>query len=420
MQFHSTSQGDLPKVETLQLALKIGSKGARQQTEVLYGGATVSRENSMRATDRPSIEAGPRQTMFVTGKSLSSSRVLNFSGVNNRSSASRHNAESENVSVTLLSSRNKQANSSVLVSSGLRNTSQKQLGLLTRREPFIKGNSKKSKLKAKKQLRLEPHVLRKKPHTNSYISLHKKDSSTPAGLSASSSAENFSCLQGVGSKIAQPQPLSSKASACLEFLKERIRTQGKHAVIPAERPRRAPQDPQYKRGGAVCFQLALGKETQVERGMRTAQASRATSGSARWRYGAAGKEAATSEERPAVQNPLFLKNPAPPLEGQLDPRRSGSVMQNRLFSRKMNKENHEGLHAALAGQREAVINRGSMLCRVAEGVASQVQVGGSDGALRSDAGGVKEARRGSVGAGQRKYAMQHALGGGKARKRVLR
>ena len=201
VQFHSTSQGDLPKVETLQLALKIGSKGARQQTEVLYGGATVSRENSMRATDRPSIEAGPRQTMFVTGKSLSSSRVLNFSGVNNRSSASRHNAESENVSVTLLSSRNKQANSSVLVSSGLRNTSQKQLGLLTRREPFIKGNSKKSKLKAKKQLRLEPHVLRKKPHTNSYISLHKKDSSTPAGLSASSSAENFSCLQGVGARL---------------------------------------------------------------------------------------------------------------------------------------------------------------------------------------------------------------------------
>ena len=40
-------------------------------------------------------------------------------------------------------------------------------------------------------------------------------------------------------------------------------------------------------------------------------------------------------------------------------------MQNRLFSRKMNKENHEGLHSALAGQREASINRESMLGRIA-------------------------------------------------------
>ena len=57
----------------MQLALKVGGKGGRQPADVLYGGATVSRENSIRATDRPSIEAGPRSTMFVTGKSLSSS-----------------------------------------------------------------------------------------------------------------------------------------------------------------------------------------------------------------------------------------------------------------------------------------------------------------------------------------------------------
>ena len=53
--------------------------------------------------------------------------------------------------------------------------------------------------------------------------------------------------------------------------------------------------------------------------MRTTHASRATSGSARWRYGGGVKEAATSEERPAIQNPMFFKNPAPPADAPLDP-----------------------------------------------------------------------------------------------------
>ena len=78
-------------------------------------------------------------------------------------------------------------------------------------------------------MRLEPHNMKKKPHTNSYVSLLKGTAGTPA-LSTSGSIDNFACLQSVGNKLPQHQPLSSKASACLEFLKDRIRKQGKHAA----------------------------------------------------------------------------------------------------------------------------------------------------------------------------------------------
>ena len=86
--------------------------------------------------------------MFFTGKSLSSSRILNFSGVN-KAPGSRL-PEADNMSGILLSSRNKQNNSSVLVQSVARNSSHKHLGVFKRPEPFLKGNSKKCKLKAKK------------------------------------------------------------------------------------------------------------------------------------------------------------------------------------------------------------------------------------------------------------------------------
>ena len=82
---------------------KDGSKSVRQAKDGHYG--AISRENSLKAKERPSIEALSRSAMFLTGKSLSSSRILNFSGINKLQTNKL--PEPENVSGILLSSRNK-------------------------------------------------------------------------------------------------------------------------------------------------------------------------------------------------------------------------------------------------------------------------------------------------------------------------
>ena len=110
----------------------------------------------------------------------------------------------------------------------------------------------------------------------------------------------------------------------------------------------------------MCYQVGFakdsGRENQGERGTRTGQSSRTASGQSHRRRGALGLKDPASEERLSVKNPLKGSGT---FEGT-DFRRSGSLLQSRLFSRKMNKENHERPSVA-GGSKDLVVSRAGAL-----------------------------------------------------------
>ena len=169
----------------------------------------------------------------------------------------------------------------------------------------------------------------------------------------------------------------------------------------------------------MCYQVGFakdsGRENQGERGTRTGQSSRTASGQSHRRRGALGLKDPASEERLSVKNPLKGSGT---FEGT-DFRRSGSLLQSRLFSRKMNKENHERPSVA-GGSKDLVVSRAGALGLLSTMAAAQAA--NSEGIPHATVG-LTDGRRSSGGNGTRKYAFQGAVAGGgvaKTRKRVLR